>query len=269
IVCVLSPLAQADEPATPRSREARVAWLQQHAIPLRSIDPADEDFSDLEPLRAAIGDARIVQLGEQSHGDGATFHAKARLIKFLHQKMGFDVLAFESGLYDCRKAWELLKAGKDPYDAVPNGVFGIWTASKQFEPVIEYLGKAAKSDRPLELAGFDCQFTAAASQAYLDADLAKVLDTLGPQAITPEARTAFFDALSAMKKRRVSVPSALEMAAKSLKIAKPNTEALDQEQQALAALGQALAAAQPTDALSAAELAFWRQYAASLLAESR
>src|SRR6476646_1280732 len=93
--------ALADEPQATPQREARVAWLKEHAVGLRSIDPADEDFADLEPLRKVIGDARIVQLGEQSHGDGATFHAKARLIKFLHQKMGFDVLAFESGLYDC------------------------------------------------------------------------------------------------------------------------------------------------------------------------
>ena len=38
-------------------REARIAWLNQHAIALRSIDPADEDFADLEPLRKAIGEA--------------------------------------------------------------------------------------------------------------------------------------------------------------------------------------------------------------------
>src|SRR5438874_4489152 len=149
-VAVFAISSRADEPTQP-DRDARVAWLKQHAIPLRSIDPTDEDFSDLEPLRAAIGDARVVQLGEQSHGDGATFHAKARLIKFLHQKMGFDVLAFESGLYDCRKAWELLKAGTEPYEAVTHGVFGIWTRSEQFQPVIDYLEKTVKSDRPLEL----------------------------------------------------------------------------------------------------------------------
>jgi hypothetical protein len=95
-LAALPPAAARDDP--------RITWLKNHAITLHSIDPADEDFADLEPLRWAIGDARIVQLGEQSHQDGATFHAKARLIKFLHQKMGFDVLAVESGLYDCRKA---------------------------------------------------------------------------------------------------------------------------------------------------------------------
>ena len=66
--------------------DIRVVWLNQNAIPLRSIDPNDKDFSDLEPLVKAIGNARIVQLGEQTHGDGATFLAKTRLIKFL-QKM--------------------------------------------------------------------------------------------------------------------------------------------------------------------------------------
>jgi len=51
----------------------------------------------------AIGNSRIVVLGEESHGDGATFLAKVRLIKFLHQKMGFDVLAWEAGLFNCQE----------------------------------------------------------------------------------------------------------------------------------------------------------------------
>ena len=72
--------------------EARVAWLKKNAVPMRSIDPDDEKFADLEPLRKIIGDARIVQLGEQTHGDGATFHAKCRLIKFLHKKMGLSLI---------------------------------------------------------------------------------------------------------------------------------------------------------------------------------
>src|SRR5262245_46479988 len=126
LVCGLcsSPVALGDTP--PAADAPRVSWLKKHAVPLRSIDPAAEALRDLEGLKKAIGDARILQLGEQTHGDGATFHAKTRLIKFLHQQCGFDVLAFESGLYDCRKAWELLRTGTmSPKQAVSHGVFAI------------------------------------------------------------------------------------------------------------------------------------------------
>ncbi len=93
-----------------------VDWLKSHAIAVRAIDEPKpdepEDFSDLEPLRAIIGEARVVGLGEQSHGDGATFKAKCRLVRFLHQRMDFDVLAWESGLFDCRARRRTLRQGR-------------------------------------------------------------------------------------------------------------------------------------------------------------
>jgi erythromycin esterase len=85
--------------------EEAVAWLGDHALRLESIDPGHVDFSDLEGLKPILPGVQVVMLGEPSHGDGTTFSAKIRLIKFLHQEMGFDVLAFESGFYDCRNAW--------------------------------------------------------------------------------------------------------------------------------------------------------------------
>lgn len=51
----------------------QVRWLVGHSTAVRSIEPADEDFSDLMPLVQVIGQARVVQLGEATHGDGATF----------------------------------------------------------------------------------------------------------------------------------------------------------------------------------------------------
>jgi erythromycin esterase-like protein len=170
---------------------ARVAWLKNHVAPLRSIDPADEDFNDLEPIRQAIGDARIVQLGEQSHGDGATFHARTRLIKLLHQKCGFDLLAFESGLYDCRKAWELLRQGTlSPRDAIRQGVLDIWVSTQEVQPTVQYLAAQARGSQPLEICGFDCQFSGPASSTYLSGDLAAVLDQLAPDALATTQRAA-------------------------------------------------------------------------------
>ncbi len=41
----------------------------------------------------------MVLLGEQHHGDGATFQAKTRLVKYLHEQKGFNVLVWESDVY--------------------------------------------------------------------------------------------------------------------------------------------------------------------------
>src|SRR5215470_11480252 len=99
LICSIG-LPRFASPASPAAPDELQKWLSDHAMTVRSIDAADEDFNDLEPLIDAIGSARVVGLGEPSHGAGSGFAAKVRLVKFLHQRMGFDVLAWESGLYD-------------------------------------------------------------------------------------------------------------------------------------------------------------------------
>ena len=236
----------------PSKDDLRIAWLKQHAIPLRNIDPNDEDFTDLEPLAKVLGDVRIVQLGEQSHGDGATFHAKTRLVKFLHQRLGFDVLAFESGLYDCRKAWELLRGGMEPYEAFSHGVYSsAWAQSEQIRPLIDYWGRVAKSQWPLELCGFDCQFSAKASRGeFLVKDVNGLWDRLG--AASPNACL-----------RAAIVKTLTQMADYSSTWDKPSPQERQQWHNALAAWGKTLETARPSDALPEAELAFWRQFVTS------
>ncbi len=77
-----------------------VAWLKRNASPIRTVNPADEDWTDLEPIGRAIGDARIVMLGEGSHGDGTTCLFKSRMIRFLHQQHGFSVIVWEAPFYE-------------------------------------------------------------------------------------------------------------------------------------------------------------------------
>jgi erythromycin esterase len=161
-----------------RDPASRTAWLSANAAPLRSIDLADNDFTDLEPLRAAIRDARIVLLGEQTHGDGTTFLAKSRLIRFLHERMGFDVLAFESGFYDMPQAWKRIRAGASARSAVRHGLYGIWARSREVQPLIDYIGERARGTRPLELTAFDCKFTNLGSARFAE-DLVAVLAANG------------------------------------------------------------------------------------------
>ncbi len=177
-------------PPDPPDADPRVGWLAAHATRLRTIDPADLDFADLAPLKAAIGDARVVMLGEQSHGDGATFEARSRLIRFLHDECGFDVLVFESGLWDCA-AMNAHLGDDDTADRIAQwGVFPLWSQSEQCRATFELAIEAHDSERPLEIAGCDSQFSGAAGRSYA-ADLLAELDRVPGARLDPAEKKAF------------------------------------------------------------------------------
>jgi erythromycin esterase len=174
----------------------KVQWLQDNAVTISSTDPAEDDFSDLQYLAEALDGVRVVMLGEQTHGDGTTFLAKARIIKYLHQELGFDVLAFESPMFDCRKAWQAFQAGTEPRTAFTKGVFGIWSSSQQLQPMIDYLAESANTDRPLELAGFDSQFNGNDTSSELGPDLESFLTALGAAIVNHSDWGAFMAELN-------------------------------------------------------------------------
>lgn len=120
-------------------------------------DKTSQNPYDLESLRELFADKRIVLLGEQTHGDGATFDAKVELIKFLHDELGFDIVAFESPLYGIYKANKLSENIKNNHDLLNESVFGIWSNTKQFQQLLEYKASTIDTKNPLEFAGFDLQ----------------------------------------------------------------------------------------------------------------
>ena len=65
-------------------------WIAARGIPFATVEPVDDD-SDLLPLRAVIGDAPYVGVGEATHGSHEFFAMKHRLFRFLFERMGFTV----------------------------------------------------------------------------------------------------------------------------------------------------------------------------------
>lgn len=155
--------------------DPRVSWLKENAIPVASlISTSDDSFADLEKFGDRIGQSRVVMLGEATHGDGATFAAKVRLVKYLHEKLGFEAVAFESGMFDLWKVQALLKSGEDPAVAFPRGLFGIYGLAGEMAPLFRFM--AANDMAGL---GFDVRFSGGASRQHLVADLKAFLKEQG------------------------------------------------------------------------------------------
>jgi len=81
--------------ATEQAKSADVRWLKANAIPFETAEP-NSSLEDLMPLKDMIGNARIVALGEATHGTHEFFQMKHRTLEFLVEEMGFNTFAMEA-----------------------------------------------------------------------------------------------------------------------------------------------------------------------------
>jgi erythromycin esterase len=152
--------AELRTPAAPSTVSAPSAsemqWLQGHHHPLRSL-VEDTSFADLDFLQSELAGRRVVQLGESSHGTAEFNLIKVRLIKFLHERMGFNVLAFESSVLSCHfQDKGMAAAVSSPAEMTRDCLFPVWQTAELSE-LFRYIKTTHATSRPLRLAGFDVQ----------------------------------------------------------------------------------------------------------------
>jgi len=87
-----------------------IAWAKGNAMPIRAVE-GDPKRDDLPPLKRMIGPARVVALGEPSHGMHEPLAFRNRLFEFLVEQMGFTGIATESSFTDSKAVSEYI-AGK-------------------------------------------------------------------------------------------------------------------------------------------------------------
>ncbi|WP_306641115.1 erythromycin esterase family protein [Sanyastnella coralliicola] len=133
----------------------------QTPAPIIDLGPVEEAYNldDFKQLDALFEGVEVVMLGEQSHGEGVVYQSKLKLIKYLHEQLGFDVLAFESSFYGCDRAWRDMQEGLDAETALCNSLHQVWPYSEEFKGVSAYLDEQMKAGTPLQIAGFDPQLS--------------------------------------------------------------------------------------------------------------
>jgi len=114
--------------------------------------PLGEELRHLDRL---IADARIVLLGENGHGVREFTEAKVDLIEWLHREHGFDLVVFESGLFECDSAWRRIAELSAAQALTQCLRFPFEHA--EILPLFEYMKESASTDAPLAFSGMDFQ----------------------------------------------------------------------------------------------------------------
>ena len=135
------------------AQDDRATWVRANAVALGD----DVTDAQLASLRDALAGVDVVFLGESSHGDGGAHLARARLVRYLHEQLGFDVIAWEAGVSEA-VAFDSLLATTAPLGTItPLALYPWWAASAELRPVLDYVRQTRGTSAPLRFAGFDIQ----------------------------------------------------------------------------------------------------------------
>lgn len=121
---------------------------------------------------------KVIGLGEATHADGATFAKKVELIKYLHENCNYNVLLFESPIIDLEIANNEIETDSL---ALLKGIYGVWGCNELKELSV-YIYQTRKTNKPLKVAGFDCQSGCGYTRKNgLSIIIKKLIDTINIQ----------------------------------------------------------------------------------------
>jgi erythromycin esterase len=166
-------------------------WLRLHGHTLSTTAHFSAGLSELEPLRNMIGDAKVVGLGDATHGTHEFYAVKLRILDFLVREMNFDALLLEAPVPQFARLNEYVLGGNVDVRAVLNEAVNpplgyVFLDSEEIVSILDWMRtyNLNRGDRPpVQIFGsdnFGQVFAWQAVVAYLrtvDAGLATMAET--------------------------------------------------------------------------------------------
>lgn len=152
------PTHRAPYPLRLRSdqRDQLSSTIAAHCEPFDDLDDAD-----LGPMMQRIGDARLVLIGESTHGSSEFYRMRARITRWLIERKGFGVVALEADWPDTATI-DRYVCGRDqpPLRSTPFARFPSWMWRNQetrgfMDWLAEHNRHTAAPGRPVRVYGLD------------------------------------------------------------------------------------------------------------------
>jgi erythromycin esterase len=156
-------------------------WVNERAARLATLDPFEDDDSDLEPLLDIVGDARAVALGESMHRVHEFYLLRNRIFGFLVRRGGFTAIALESGFPEARTLddW-IANGGTGLRGRLNQGVTYHFGKCQEMLDLVSWMReRATVTGSPPRLYGMDIPDSAASALPGIQSAL-DVLDEVDP-----------------------------------------------------------------------------------------
>jgi erythromycin esterase-like protein len=137
-----------------------VEWLADHLIEFEGVE-AGYGFEDLADLKDLVGSARIVALGECTHGSREIFQMKHRLVEYLASELGFSMVAIEAIMPEAVRVNDYVLRGHGEPRELCN--------TEELLGLLQWMRRFNSSGAGrLEYTGFDLRRADSAAQIVLD-----------------------------------------------------------------------------------------------------
>ncbi len=186
VVCPTLPGQATKSPSSISVPNEVTSWFKSAAIPLDSTSP-ESGWDDLRRMESTIGNARIVAMGEATHGTREFFQLKHRMLEFLVEKKGFTVFGIEANWPESLAINDYVLNGTgDATEALDSLYFWTWNTGEMLD-MIQWMRKYnqdPKHANKVKFFGFDMQVAHVAvrnAERYLekvDPGEAKLASTL-------------------------------------------------------------------------------------------
>ncbi len=136
------------------------AELSRRSTPLVATAPtaAAADAPDLRRIAEIIGPARLVGLGESTHGTREFFQVKHRILEYLVTRKGFSVFAIEANQLAVERTNAYVTGGSGTVADAMRPLFAVWN-TEEMRALIEWVRgyNASHSSAPVRFVGYDMQ----------------------------------------------------------------------------------------------------------------
>jgi len=152
--------------------QAQETFKDYPTEPIESVSLMHPSNKDLKAIGKSIGKAQIVLLGEQDHGDATSMEFKSRLVKYLHEEKGFNVLLFESDFYSLNT---VIEAQQSSIGSIKNYIQPFWSSTRAMQPLWDYLEEKNTGNVCVEVNGYAMGFSTDFAKLNASENLNKIV----------------------------------------------------------------------------------------------